>query len=79
MDTMQCPHCKRIMIPKITRGKEGMHSRLCSLCGKNVESIFNQDIGQITFKTSPKGGLIVFGVLFLGIIITVLIRGCPQV
>jgi len=72
MTSMQCPHCKESIIPKVTRGHEGMHSRICPLCGKNVESILNQDVSQITFKTNPKVGLIVLGVLVLLAIIAFL-------
>jgi len=70
---MKCPHCKKEVIPKVTRGTSGMQSRICPLCGKNVESILNQDADQITFKVSPKITLIVLGVLVLIIIIALLI------
>jgi len=64
MDTIECPHCQKQVVPKVTRGQEGMHSRICPLCGKNMEkSVLEQDISQIAIKVSPKVGLIVAGVL----------------
>ena len=71
-DLIKCPHCKKTMVPKVTRGQEGMHSRICPLCGKNVDSILDQDVSQITIKTSPKVGLIVIGILILLAIIALL-------
>lgn len=72
MDTVQCRHCKEMVVPNVTRGVEGMHSRICPMCGKNMESILNQDIGQIAIRTSPKAGLIIAGVL-VAVLLVVLV------
>ncbi len=72
MDTMECRHCKKSIVPKVTRGDTGMHSKICPLCGNNVENLLNQDISQITFKTSPEIGLKVLGVIIVLIVLILL-------
>lgn len=71
MDAMECPHCKETVVPKVTRGQTGMHSRICPLCGKNVESLLNQDASQITVNMPPKVGLAIFGVIVALIILII--------
>ena len=75
MDSMQCLRCQKIIIPKVTRGAGGMHSLICPLCGANVENVLNQDVSQITFKTSPKAALIILGIIaLLAVLAIVFIR-----
>jgi hypothetical protein len=63
MDTVECPNCHKQMVPQVTPGTSGAISRHCPLCGKNMESILNQDVNRIQFKMTPKLGLIVVGVV----------------
>jgi hypothetical protein len=63
MDTVECPNCHKQIIPQVTPGASGAISRHCPLCGKNMESILNQDVNRIQFKMTPKMGLIVVGVV----------------
>lgn len=63
METMVCPKCKQEIVPKVTQGRSGMHSRICPMCGKNVDSVLDQDVDQITIRTSKRTGLIIAGIL----------------
>ena len=53
-NTITCVHCNKEIVPKVTRGMDGMHSQICPLCGKNTKNILHQDINQIRFDLPDK-------------------------